>query len=44
VAELRVSGAFPVAQPQRALSMLVSTYPVNAVTRLRGYWVTLVAL
>ncbi|WP_307867211.1 hypothetical protein [Variovorax sp. E3] len=22
--------------------MLVSTYPVDAVTRLRGYWVTLV--
>lgn len=43
VANLRVSGAFPVAEPERALSMLVSTYPVDAATRLRGYWVTLVA-
>lgn len=42
VADLRVSGAFPVAQPERALTMLVSTYPVDAATRLRGYWVTLV--
>lgn len=42
VADLRVSGAFPVAQPERALTMLVSTYPVDAATRLRGYWVTLI--
>lgn len=42
VADLRVSGAFPIAQPERALTMLVSTYPVDAATRLRGYWVTLV--
>jgi len=42
VADLRVSGAFPVADTDRVLGMLVSTYPVDAVTRLRGYWVTLV--
>ena len=42
VADLRVSGAFPVAQPERALTMLVSTYPVDAATRLRGYWITLI--
>lgn len=41
VADLRISGAFPVAQPEQALTMLVSTYPVDAATRLRGYWVTL---
>lgn len=42
VADLRVSGAFPIADTDRVLGMLVSTYPVDAVTRLRGYWVTLV--
>jgi transmembrane sensor len=43
VAELRVSGAFPATDTDRALGMLVSTYRVDAVTRLRGHWVTLVA-
>ncbi|MET3496588.1 FecR domain-containing protein [Variovorax boronicumulans] len=42
VADLRISGAFPVSDTDRALGMLVSTYPVDAVMRLRGYWVTLV--
>ncbi|MCY1509429.1 Protein FecR [compost metagenome] len=42
VAELRVSGAFPLADTDGVLRMLVSTYPVDAATRLRGYWVTLV--
>lgn len=42
VANVRISGAFPLAEPERALTMLVSTYPVDAATRLRGYWVTLV--
>jgi transmembrane sensor len=43
VAALRVSGAFPVDNSERTLDMLVSTYPVDAVQRLRGYWITLVA-
>ncbi|XAH21241.1 FecR family protein [Xylophilus sp. GW821-FHT01B05] len=43
VAGLQVSGAFPTDDTERVLRMLVSTYPVEAVTRLRGYWVTLVA-
>ncbi|MGJ7543484.1 FecR domain-containing protein [Variovorax sp. LT1R16] len=43
VAELRVSGAFPIDDTDRVLRMLVSTYPVEAVSRLRGHWVTLVA-
>lgn len=42
VAALRVSGAFPVADSERTLDMLVSTYPVDAVQRLRGYWITLI--
>ncbi|QNK69179.1 FecR domain-containing protein [Variovorax sp. PAMC26660] len=42
IGELRISGAFPIADTDRVLGMLVSTYPVDAVTRLRGYWVTLV--
>lgn len=42
VAALRISGAFPAADTDRVLSMLVSTYPVDAAVRLRGHWVTLV--
>jgi transmembrane sensor len=42
VAALRVSGAFPIGDSERTLDMLVSTYPVDAVQRLRGYWITLV--
>jgi transmembrane sensor len=41
VAGLRVSGAFPIADTERTLDMLVSTYPVDALSRLRGYWITL---
>jgi len=43
VANLRVSGAFPVDDTDQALAMLVSTVPVDAVTRLGGRWITLVA-
>lgn len=45
VADLRVSGAYPVgtaADTERALVMLVSTYPIEAHKRLRGHWVTFV--
>jgi transmembrane sensor len=42
VAALRVSGAFPIGDSERTLDMLVSTYPVDAVQRLRGYWITLI--
>jgi transmembrane sensor len=42
VADLRISGAFPLDDTDRVLRMLVSTYPVDAVRRLRGHWVTLV--
>jgi transmembrane sensor len=43
VAELQVSGAYPVgsvADTERALVMLVTTYPVQARKRLRGHWLT----
>lgn len=43
VAEVRVSGAFPVGDTDKALAMLVSTYQIDAMTRLRGHWITLVA-
>nr|WP_315249201.1 FecR family protein [uncultured Duganella sp.] len=42
VAALRVSGAFPISDSERTLDMLISTYPVEAVQRLRGYWITLI--
>lgn len=42
VGNMRISGAFPIDDTDRVLRMLVSTYPVDAVTRLRGYWITLV--
>lgn len=41
VAGLPISGAFPVADSERALDMLVSTYPIDALSRLNGYWITL---
>lgn len=45
VAELRISGAYPVGSPKdtdRALVMLVTTYPIEAHKRVRGRWVTFV--
>lgn len=41
VADLRISGTFPLNHPDKILSMLVSTYPVEASRRFSGYWVTL---
>lgn len=41
IADLRISGAFPISDSQRTLSMLVQTYPVIATGHLSGYWVTL---
>ncbi|KJZ66022.1 FecR domain-containing protein [Pseudomonas fluorescens] len=41
IAELRISGAFPISDTQRTLNMLVQTYPVIATGHLSGYWVTL---
>lgn len=41
IAELRISGAFPISDTQRTLNMLVQTYPVLVSGHLNGYWVTL---
>ena len=41
VANLRVSGTFPLADTDRSLAMLAATYPVVVASRLGGYWVTL---
>lgn len=41
IADLRISGAFPISDTQRTLNMLVQTYPVLATGHLNGYWVTL---
>jgi transmembrane sensor len=41
IADLRISGAFPISDTQRTLNMLVQTYPVIATGHLSGYWVTL---
>ncbi|PRA22365.1 FecR domain-containing protein [Pseudomonas poae] len=41
IADLRVSGAFPISDSRRALGMLVQTYPVIVSDHLNGYWVTL---
>ncbi|WP_260954373.1 FecR domain-containing protein [Pseudomonas citri] len=41
IAELRISGAFPISDTQRSLNMLVQTYPVLVNGHLNGYWVTL---
>ena len=38
---LPVSGTFPLDDPERVLTMLVSTYPVDAVRRFSGYWISL---
>lgn len=41
IADLRVSGAFPISDTQRTLNMLAHTYPVLVTGHLNGYWVTL---
>ncbi|WP_417696650.1 FecR domain-containing protein [Pseudomonas sp.] len=43
IAELRISGAFPISDTQRTLNMLVQTYPILVTGHLSGYWVTLSA-
>jgi transmembrane sensor len=43
IADLRISGAFPISDTQRTLNMLTQTYPVLVTGHLSGYWVTLSA-
>lgn len=44
VAGVRISGAFPLDDTRRALSMLALTYPLKVTTRFGGYWVTISAV
>jgi transmembrane sensor len=41
IADVRISGAFPINDTQRTLNMLAQTYPVLVTGHLSGYWVTL---
>lgn len=41
VANIRISGAFPISDPAKTLNMLVTTYPVLMASRMAGYWTTL---
>ncbi len=41
VASLRVSGAFPVTDIERTLTMLVSTYPVTVNRHFGGWWISI---
>ncbi|MFL6967272.1 FecR domain-containing protein [Pseudomonas alvandae] len=41
IANLRISGAFPVNDSRRTLNMLAQTYPINVSSRLGDYWVML---
>lgn len=43
IANLRISGAYPISDTQRTLNMLGQTYPVTVAGHLSGYWVTLSA-
>jgi transmembrane sensor len=40
VEQLKVSGAYPLADTDRALAMLADTYAVRVGSRWQGYWVT----
>lgn len=41
IADLPVSGSFPVSDTDLALRMLVSTYPIQLTSVMQGYWITL---
>ncbi|MGC5704451.1 FecR family protein [Pseudomonas sp. NFXW11] len=41
IADLRISGAYPISDTQRSLNMLVQTYPVQVSGHLNGLWLTL---
>lgn len=41
LADLRVSGAYPISDSQRTLNMLAQTYPILVSGHLNGYWVML---
>jgi len=41
IAELRVSGAYPINETSRTLNMLAQTYGIKVSGHLGGYWITL---
>ena len=41
IAELRVSGAYPISDTPRTLNMLARTYGIKVAAHLGGFWVTL---
>lgn len=41
IADLRISGAYPISDSQRTLDMLAQTYPILVSGHLNGYWVML---
>lgn len=41
IADLRISGAYPISDSQRTLNMLAQTYPILVSGHLNGYWVML---
>ncbi|MFJ7311576.1 FecR domain-containing protein [Pseudomonas sp. NPDC098747] len=41
IADLRISGAYPISDSQRTLSMLAQTYPILVSGHLNGFWVML---
>ncbi|MBC3271156.1 FecR family protein [Pseudomonas sp. SWRI81] len=41
LADLRISGAYPISDSQRTLNMLAQTYPIVVSGHLNGYWVML---
>lgn len=41
IANLRISGAFPISDTRRTLNMLAQTYPISVNSRLGDYWVML---
>lgn len=43
LAELRISGAYPISDTSRTLNMLAQTYPILVSGHLNGYWVMLSA-
>jgi transmembrane sensor len=41
IADLRISGAYPISDTQRTLNMLAQTYPIHVSGHLNGFWVML---
>ena len=41
IANLRISGAYPISDTQRTVNMLVQTYPLLASGHLNGWWIML---